>query len=266
MKITLFSIIFIVFLSGCSLFEKKGEVIAQVDNEKLTLEELKSNFSDMEWETLSSEKKREYVQQWINMILLAKEAEKLGLDNDKHVTNKISYAKQKVLGNSLISRQLAAQQMSEEDLFNYYRIHQGDFAKPLKNYKVQRIYVTDSSMLNKVKSDIQNGMRFEDAARLYSQEEIGKTGGFMGVVTPEDVDSTYWAAVNKVKLYEVTTLIKDNGFFLLRAYLEEEGSGKYGFDNLKDEIRRRILNERRRQVYDNLLRELKSKANIYIMI
>jgi peptidyl-prolyl cis-trans isomerase C len=265
-KYLILASIIVFSLTACSLFEKKGEIIAQVDKETLTMEELKANFTDAEWKALTAEQKKEYVQQWINLILLAKEAKTQGLGKDKIVKNKIAYAEQKILGNALISARLSAEKISEEDLFNYYRIHQGDFSKPMMNYKVQRIYLTDFAQLAKVKQEIANGMKFEDAAKVYSQEELGKTGGFMGLVTSEDADSSFWLAVHNLQALELTTLQKEQGYYLLRYVSEEAGTNERGFEGLKDEIRRRILTERRKQVYDDLLRELKSKSDVYLMI
>ena len=266
MRFSIFCLAIILLLSACSLFENKGQVIAQVDKETLTMEELKANFSEAEWKSLASEQKKEYVQQWVNLILLAKEADKLGFGKDKKVINKINYAAQKIKGNALISSKLEAEKISEEDMFNYYRVHQGDFEKSMMNYKVQRIFMTDSGMVSKVKQEIANGMKFEDAARVYSQEEFGKAGGFMGVVTSSDADSTFWLAVKKLKLMEVGTLQNSKGHYLLRYYGEEPGTSQTGFEEQKSEIRRRILEERRKQVYDDLLKELKSKSEIYLMI
>jgi peptidyl-prolyl cis-trans isomerase C len=255
-----------VTLLSCSLFDNKGEVIAQVGKEKLTMEEFKANFTQQEWVALTPDKKKEYVQQWVNLVLLAQEAEKQGLDKDKAVKYRIKYAEQKILGNALIATRLNAEKISEEEMFNYYRIHQGDFTRPMVNYKVQRIFLTDPNLVNKVKAEIAAGIKFEDAALVYSQEELGKTGGYMGSVTPKGPDSLFWQALNKVKLYEITTLQKDNGYYIIRNILEETGTGESGFESQKDEIRRRILDERRKQVYDDLLRELKSRSDIYLMI
>jgi len=251
---------------GCQGVSDKSNVVAQVNGETLSLTEFQSNFTPEQWKALTPEQKKEYLQQWINITLLAQAAEKQSVDKDKSVKFKLDYAKKKVLGNALISGRLSTQNISEEDMFNYYRIHQGDFDKPAMNYKVQRIYVTETSALDKVQQELKRGMKFEDAARQYSQEALGQTGGFMGSVTPQDVDSTFWYAVKSVKQFEVTVLPKDNGWFLLRYYTEEPGNSATGFEANKEEIRSRILDERKQQIYDDLLKELKSKANIYLMM
>lgn len=266
MKKLVLPLFLLILLCSCSLFEKKSEVIAQVDDIKLTLEEFKSNYSDKEWNKLTDTQKKEFVQQWVNLVLLSKEAREQGLDKEKVIKNRIKYAEDKILSNALISSRLQAENITEEEMFNFYRIHQGDFSIPIMNYKIQRIFMTDNNALNRVRSEIMAGMKFEDAAIIYSQEEIGRTGGYMGTVTPDGVDSVFWQAVQKVNLYELTTLQKDNGYFLLRSLAEEPGKGAGGFDELKDEIRRRMLEERRRQVYEDLLRELKSKSEIFLMI
>ncbi|MFO7659871.1 MAG: peptidylprolyl isomerase [Candidatus Cloacimonadaceae bacterium] len=266
MKNSIVILVVLLSLTACSLFEKKEEIVAQVGKETLFLDEFKANFSDTEFNALTNEQKREYIQQWINLTLLSQEAEKLGLNSDKSVRNQVRYAEKKILGNALIATRLQSERISEEDLFKYYRIHQGDFIQPLMNYKVQRIYVSDASLAAKVRQEIINGLRFEDAAKIYSLEVLGQNGGYMGTVTPSDADSSFWQAVSKANLYDIVTLQKDNGFYLLRSYEEEQGTGEAGFDGLKDEIRKRILDERRKQVYDDLLRELKSKSDVYLMI
>jgi peptidyl-prolyl cis-trans isomerase C len=266
MKQLIFIIAICLLLSSCSLFDSKGEVIAQVGDEKLTLEELKVNFSDSEWKAMTPDQKKEYVQQWVNLVLLAEEAEKQGMEKDKTVQNKIEYAEMKILGNALIASRLQAEQISEEEMFNYYRIHQGDFATPMVNYKAQRIYLTDINMVNRVKADITAGMKFDDAARVYSQDNLASNGGFMGTVTPDGPDSTFWLALKNTKLYDMTVLQQGNGYFILRAISEESGTGETGFEGQKEAIRRLILEERRKQVYDDLINELKSKSEIYLMI
>jgi hypothetical protein len=266
LKLALLTILALFLLLGCNTTAQDSEIVAQVDKETLTLAELKSNFSDSQWKNLSAEQKKTFVQQWINMTLLAQEADAMGMDNDKAIKLKIKYAAKKIKANSLIASRLAAEKVSEEDLFNYYRIHQGEYNQPRMNYKVQRIYVTDNTILSKVLQELENGMKFDDAVRVYSQETLGQTGGFMGTVSPADADSTFWLAVRKVKLFEISTLAKNDGYFILRAYAEEPGTKETGFEASKDDIRRRILDERRKQVYDDLLKELKSKSDVYLMI
>jgi len=256
----------LLLLGSCSLFRQDKEIVAQVGDEKLSMEELKSNFTDTQWKALTTEQKKEYVQQWINLTLLSEEAEKQGLDGEKQIKSRIRYAEQKVLSNALIASRLAVEEISEVEMFNYYRIHQGEFSKPLLNYKVQRIYLTDVNKLNQVKAEIMSGMKFEDAAKVYSQEPQGQSGGFIGTVSPDGPDSTIWQAVSKVKLNELTNLRAGGGYYLLRSYMEEENVGQTGFEGAKEEIRRRILEERRRQVYEDLLKELKSKTDIYMMM
>jgi peptidyl-prolyl cis-trans isomerase C len=256
----------LLLLAGCSTPKQDSEVVAQVDKETLTLAELKANFSATEWKNLTQEQKKEYAQQWVNLVLLAREAEQQGLADDKAIKNRVKYAGRKVLANALIASRLASEQVGEDELFNYYRIHQGEFSKPIQNYKVQRIFLTDASLLAKVRLELQNGMKFEDAAKVFSQEPLGQNGGYMGTVTPDGADSTIWHALQPLKLFEITTLQKDNGYYLLRYYMEEQGSGPSGFEGQKDIIRRRILDERRRQVYDELLQELKSQSDVYLMI
>jgi peptidyl-prolyl cis-trans isomerase C len=256
----------ILLYPGCATKEPQGEIVATVDKASLTMEDFKAGFTTEQWKSLTAEQKKAYVQQWVNITLLAAEADKEGMGDETAIRLKIKYAEQKIKANALIASRLASQKVSEEDLFNYYRVHQGEFTAALMNYKVQRIYVTDMAMANKVKAEILQGMRFEDAVRVYSQETLGQTGGFMGTVTSADPDSSFWLAVRQAKLFDLVTLPHNEGVFILRPYAEEPGVNETGFEASKNEIRRRILDERKQQVYDDLLKELKSKSEVYLMI
>ena len=265
-KALLPALLLLIILSGCSLFEKKDEVVATVNKDKLTLSELKADFTDAGWKALTAEQKKAYAQEWVNLTLLSQEADKQGIGKDPQIKLKLKYAEMKIKGNALIASRLATQNITEEDMFNYYRIHQGEFSKSMLNYKVQRIFLTDHTMIDKVQQELDNGMKFEDAARLYSREPLGTDGGFMGIAAPEDADTTFWAAVHNLKLFETTVITKDKGWYLLRPYEEVPGTGGTGFEALKDQIRSRMLEERRQQVYDDLMKELRSKSDVFLMI
>ncbi len=256
----------VIISTSCTLFEKKSPVLAQVNSEKLTEAELKAHFSEVQWNSLSQNEKREYVQQWITLTLLAQEADKLNLDKDISVRYKYRYALKKIKSNALIATYLAATEISEEDLFKYYRVHQGEFTKQAINYQVQRIFHRDYAMIEGIKNELTGGMKFDDAARLYSQEPLGQKGGYMGLVTSSDADSIFWMTVKNLKQNELTVVSKDNGWYILRWFRQEEGSATTGFDEVKDEVRRRMLDERRQQVYDDLIKDLKSKSDVYLMI
>jgi hypothetical protein len=131
-------------------------VIAQVNEEKLSLEELKANFTEQQWKNLTKEEKEEMVQDWIRLTLLAQEAEKNGISDQQLIKNRLQTARKNILANALIAQNLAKITVTDEELFNYYRLHKNNYQKTHKEYRVQRIFVQSESLLDSVRAAIKS--------------------------------------------------------------------------------------------------------------
>lgn len=253
-----------IFISACTSGAKKDKKLAQVGSEILYESEFKANFSETEWKNLSTENRKKYLEQWVNITLMAQEADQEGLNKDALVKQRMEYAAKKIKSNALIAGRLAELQISEDDLFNYYRLHLGEFQKPVMEYKVQRIFVKDQSRLERIKNEILAGLAFDAAVSIFSQESLRESGGYMGFVNSTGADSLIWNAAKNLQKGELGTVETKGGWFIIRYYEERNSNEEAGFDLYKEEIRKRILQERRQAVYEDLLLELKQKnSDIY---
>lgn len=261
-----FFCLILVLLSACHLKHKTGHIIAQVNQEVLTEEELKNQFTTAQWEAMSPDTKREYIRQWIDLTLMAQQAEEKKLDKKQQVIFRTALSTKKVLANALIAQELSELKVSEEELFNYYRIHQGELASQNQQLKVQRILVTDSQQEESCMNDLQKGLPFGEAAKIYSQEPAGQNGGYAGIVSAADPDPTLWNALKGLQLNEITAIKMPTGTYIIRYYATVAQGEENSFEAMKDEIKRRIIYEKRQQIYDDLLKELKTKADISISL
>ncbi len=113
--------------TACRKDKDNSAKLAEVNNEVLTLEAFQSTFGVEEWESLPADARKRFVEDWVNLTLLAQTADKQGMSKDLAIQQKISYAAKKVKANALIARRLAEVQVSEDQLFSYFRIHQAEF-------------------------------------------------------------------------------------------------------------------------------------------
>lgn len=254
-----------VLLLGCHTADK-STVVAQVNNETLSMSEIQAMFTQAEWDEMTLEQKRDYIRQWIDLTLFAQSAKEMKLENSKQVQEKLKLGEKKVLTNAVISEKLKTVQVSEEELFNYYRIHMGEFNQVGKILKVQRIFLTDRTKVDEVMVELRKGINFADAAKAYSQESIGQNGGYAGSASVSDSVKTFWDALQNLKVLEIAIIPANGGYYIARSYEEQLGTGTPTFDTLRQEIRLRVLKEKRQQLYDDLLRDLKSNADITILI
>ena len=253
-----------ILLFSCIQQEDEG-IIAQVNDDKLSVEELKANFSDNEWGNLTNEEKHEFVQDWIRLTLLSQEADKLGLSELPQIKSKIETAEKSVKSNTLLAQKLNEIKISEDDLFNYYKLHKSKFQKSHKEYKVQRIFITDESKLGEAIDEIKNSS-FAEAAKKYSQESASENGGYIGFISQKTAGKNIWNALTSLQKHRYKTIEISQGYYILRFYDTRTVYEEKTFLEVSDSIRKVVLENRKDEIFNNLIKELKKKSEISISI
>ena len=129
-----FIIILAITLFSCVQNEKEN-IVAQVNEIKLTMDEFKANFSDKEWDILTIEEKKVFIQDWVQLTLLAQEADALEISQSPKIKERIKTAEINIKANALIATKLVDVTISEDELFNYYKIHKSEYKVVIKNTK-----------------------------------------------------------------------------------------------------------------------------------
>lgn len=265
-RILILSLILAAFLllSACKTNKDTSAKLAEVNGEILSLEAFKSTFAVDDWEALTLDQRKRFVEDWVNLTLLAQEAQKRDLDQDAGVQQRISYATKKVQANALISSSLSSLQISEDQLFSYFRIHQADFLKPVTLLNIERIKLEDKISAENVLQQLSSGMNFAIAVRQYSIEALKSQGGRMGFVAPSSADSVFWQAAQGLELEQYGIVNEQDAWYILRYTDSKDGESEANFEDHRSEIKRRIILEKQEEVYQKLLREIKAKQqNIY---
>lgn len=251
-------ILLVLLLPGCKGGAAQGKKLAEVNGEVLYLDAFKASLSEGGFESLSPEQKRRYTEDWVNLTLLAQVAQERKLDQDPGVKERISYAQKKVKANALISERLQQTQISEDQLFSYFRIHQAEFQQPMLAYRIQRIALPDKLSAENVYQQINQGMDFTQAVRRYSTEDLRAQNGMMGFVEPFSADSLFWKAAEEISINEAGLVSKNDLWYVLRYTETQESIHEPSFEDHRAEIKSRILKEKQNEVYLELLREIKS--------
>jgi hypothetical protein len=242
-------------------------VIASVDGEELTLEILRDSFGIVDWDQMSRDEQRTAINQWINLTIMANLAKK---DDDLHTDKTLRFmadnASKRVYANAIISKRLNSISISEEDLYNFYRLRQAEFVESVREYRVQRLFFRTEENMQRVRRMLDNReIRFDRAASIHSEESIGRNGGFMaGYVTKAGADSLLWRELNTKDKFGEVTMRYGNGWIIARYYDHREGTANISFYDVKEDIERMMKDERRSDVYELLLREARLKAKIVI--
>lgn len=250
-------------MAGCGKKkEENKDYIVKVNDETLSLEEFKAIFSDEEWAEMSEEELENHLDKWIKLTLLAQESDKRGLSDLPAVKQRISNSEKKIKANVLIANEVSSIQISENKLLNYYQVNSAEYKQNRKQYKYQRILLNNKEELNQAVNDLKNGMSFKDAAIKYSNEEAGKKGGYMGFIAQKDVHKDLWLALESLSRYNWKSIIYEDGYMLLRWIEKREIDIEIPFSEVKEEIKNKFLKDNQKQIFEELVNELKSGSFI----
>jgi peptidyl-prolyl cis-trans isomerase C len=257
-------LIFLITLFSCVQTEEE-DIVAQVNDTKLTMDEFKANFSDYEWNILTVEEKKEFIQDWVQLTLLAQEADLLEISQSPKIKEKIKSAKINIKANALIAIKLAEITISEDELFNYYKIHKSEYQISFKEYKVQRIFTKDKAKLKGILDAIKT-TSFKDAATEYSEEAAGKNGGYIGFLSKKNANENIWNTLTSLQKYHYKSVETIRGFYVIRFYDTRIVKTDKTFLEVKDKIIESVDKKKKEEVYNNLIKELKNKSEITISI
>ena len=260
MKRILVLFILVLIFTGCN---KDNEIIiAKVNDKVLTANDLELNFGVKDWKILSHQEIQNYIDQWIQITLLAQEADKLHLT--EKLSSKIENAVNKIKANALIAQKLASFQISEEELFSYYKLHKSKFKTKEKEYKVQRIFVKSETKLQDVLSSLSDGMKFTEAAKLFSEEIAGENGGYVGFINKKSAEKEVWKTLQKLSKFRYKSVEIPDGFYVIRYYDSKLVETEKTFVQVKDEIESIVRKNKKEEMYNQIIEDLKMDANIII--
>ena len=259
-----FIILFLLLFSACEKSKDKSALVAEVNGEVLTLDAFKSTFNAEEWEALSPQLRRRYTEDWVNITLLAAEAEKQGLTQEPAFKQRLNYAQKKLKANALIAASLQDYQISEDELFSYFRIHQAEFLKPVLLYEIERLAFKDKISAENALLQLNSGLDFNNIFWNRISAELRPLSGKIGFIAPASADSLFWQKAQTIKINDYDILNKDEIWYVFRYTDTKEGESEASFEEHRAEIRRRILAEKQEEVYSDLLRRIKARQqNIY---
>ena len=256
----------IVFFACQKAVKKEEEtVVASVDGEVLTLETLESAYGEDVWNNLSKDEQRTIVDHWIDLTLLANYARQNdAINDDVGLLFQTQNAGKKVYANALIANELNNIELSNDELFSYYRLRQSEFVEQIREFRVQRIFLRTEEEMHRIKRMLDNrDINFLNAAMQFSEEGIGRNGGYMGtLVTKAGPDSLLWEELNKMERFFEVLLPYRNGFLIARWYEFRTATSNISFYDVRDDIDRILREEKRSSIFEQVLRDARMSASI----
>jgi peptidyl-prolyl cis-trans isomerase C len=280
----------VALLAACSGAgpEKKGPFVAQGNGVSVTAEEFKARLDEQSpfirsrFTTL--DRKKEFLDNLIRFEVLAREAQRQGLDKDPDVQLTLKKVMvQRLVQKSFGDPQDAVAKVPEADVKDYYEKHRDEFVKPLRLRVYQIVVKAPASgpersrkqaEARKVLAHLQaeekkNAFAFPAIAREKTEDPATKaTGGDLGFKSREELEKASGKAVADaafaLKDNQTSGLVESpDGFHILRAAGRQEAVDR-SLEQVKVQIAQKLHREKASRDFDEFVKKLRDDAAVKV--
>lgn len=239
------------------------EVLAVVGGEEIT-EELFNTFLQgvpkEQQAYLSNPQFREQcLEQLISLFLFAKKGQEEKLNETEEFKNIIMNAKRDVLAQLAMRETMKDVTVSEEEVKEYYDANQAQYQKGT-TVSAKHILVASEEKCNEILAAITSGEKaFEEAAQEFSTCPSGQRGGDLGTFGKGQMVPEFEQAAFAAEIGQVVGPVKTQfGFHLIKVEAKNEATVA-SFEEVKENIKRTLVQQKQNQVYNETVAELKEK-------
>ena len=219
----------------------------------------------------SEDEKKKFLEATVDFEVLAMEARKQGLDKNPEVieaAKRVMIHRQRQL---VIESRITLDQITDEEVKDYYEKHLVEFQRPERR-RVGIVVVADEEKAKQLRAEIDKSTgdlrAFQEIVKNNSiDEETKNRSGLLPFFEKDDkniekaiVDATF----AMTKAGDIAGPIKvTKGWAVLRMSGISPAVDKK-IDEVKDQLKRRILTDRQQKEFQKYIEELRAKANIKI--
>jgi peptidyl-prolyl cis-trans isomerase C len=266
---------------------KTGPAVATGNGIVITAEEFKARLDEQSpfirarYSTL--ERKKEFLDNLVRFEVLAKEAERQGLDKDPDVQLTL----RKVMVQKLVQKNFAdqsgAKDLPDAELQKYYDEHKEEFQKPRKVRlaaivlnapagapdRAKKVATARKALAQVKAAEKTNTLAFAGAVTQYSEDAASKAvSGDLNFKSKEELEKGYGKALAEaafaLKAGEVSGVVETaQGVYVVKVTGVQEELNR-PFETVKAQIASKLFREKRTKEFDELVKKLKADAKVTV--
>jgi peptidyl-prolyl cis-trans isomerase C len=254
--------------------EDLQETLAKIDDVVITVGDFQDRINKqspyVRARYTSIERKKEFLDNLVRFEVLAKEAQKRGLDKDAEVVRTMKQVMiQKLLKDEF--DKLKPEDISDSDAKKYYDAHPEEYNKP-EEVRVSSILVKDQATAKKVLADARmkgpDNQGFRMLVTQYSIDSATKDRGgdlrYFDANSKEIPKSIVEAAFKLQAMGDNSPPVKtEQGWVVLKMTGRRKALTRT-FDEVKQTIKNRLYRDRRQDSMEAFVKNLRDKASIKI--
>jgi len=259
--------VLIVTAIGCSKNAPDKTPVARIDNQTLALEDIRARI-DTSREP-SQVQVQQYVQRWLTEESLYHEAIDRGLDRTDEMNQKVEDVRRQLAINALLEKEVYSQQTSNfstQDIHQYYDAHQKEFIVMHDMALVSFALFKNRDAATEFRNQVLKGTPWNSAIDQRAQSIVARIDSSyqtQATLIPAELWRVASKSVNRELSFPIST---DNGYYILVVWKFIKQGQTADMPLVDQEIRGRLTVERRRQLYSQLVQNLRAKHAIQVYI
>ena len=238
------------------------EILATVAGEVITEADVNAFIQNMPKEqqmyASNPQFRQQIVDQLINYRLFSKYAEEMKMDETAEFEAALNNARKEILASMAISETVKAVEVTEEEMKSFYEENSNYFEKGA-TVSAKHILVKEEEKCQEILEEIIAGKVFEEAAQQYSTCPSGQKGGDLGEFGKGQMVKEFEEAAFAAEIGQVVGPVKTQfGYHLIKVEAKNEATVT-PFEEVKEQIRRNLMQQKQNKAYADKAAELKAK-------
>ncbi len=278
----IFGVSAIMGASQVSFAKEDDKVLAEVAGQKLYVSTLEKQVKSLPPQMQAmmardSNMKKQFVERWVQINVLALEAKKTKLDQEKDIKAKIDENTNLILASEYVRKNIEPKlKVTDEDIHKYYDEHKTEFIVP-EAVKARHILVKveggadekawkdAEKKINDVKKKLSDGGDFAKLAQEFSDDPGSKSrGGDLGFFPKGRMVPEFEAAAFALKPGEISAPVKTTfGYHIIQTQ-EKKASEAKKFEDVKQNIAQRLEGQQLQKNVETTVEQLKAKYPVKI--
>lgn len=251
-----------VFLSSCEEPVDERYVVAKVEDESLTIQELIAEIPPQIRSRLSTVEIREYVLRWINSQALYHEALEQKLDEGQGFQREFEKLKRELLITKLVEKTLNEDvTVTDAEIKAYFEVNKEGFRLIDDQVHAYHVLLGTRKEANAVSKRLKAGEAFAAVFRDVNLDSSSHNGGWdLGYFSKNEIAPEISRAVFKLRKGATSLPIKSAfGYHVLQLVNKQKKGDIKNFELVKEEIRLKIQARKKQDKYERFLLQMKSK-------
>jgi hypothetical protein len=257
--------------SACEMTLERSDspVLAKVGSQALTLEDALNEIPDAALQQDSVSALHAYTDQWIQSALAVREAEKLGIHNNRQVRDKLERLRRQVLEESLkefiLNRNLDELEVSREEAQTYYQTYRDQFTLDERFVRYRHITTQTRTEADNANRDLARGIEWRQILDNYSVNpdlQYRQSQQFWPVSMAGGDNTQVSRMLSRIGITERSPIFIHDGQFHLVQLMEDRPAGEHpDLEWLIPQIQEWLKLEKARRITNSFMRNLYLEAN-----